>query len=76
MMFLNSSIKNRESRTKDQKNLAPMSQMYMYIYIYIWYIEDIEWGITSQVIFQVLAADKWRQFPPIIKAMISYLIFN
>ena len=55
-----------------------MSQMYMYIYIYIyiWYVEDIEWGITSQVIFQVLAADKWRQFPTIIKAMISYLIFN
>ena len=32
-----------------------------------WYIEDIEWGITNQVIFQALAAEQWKNFHAMIK---------
>jgi hypothetical protein len=41
-----------------------------------WFVEDIEWGITNQVIFQALAVEQWYQFPTMIKTMLSYLVRN
>ena len=34
-----------------------------------WFIEDIEWGITNQAIFQALVVEQWCQFPTMIKIM-------
>jgi hypothetical protein len=41
-----------------------------------WFVEDIEWGVTNQVIFQALAIEQWCQFPTMIKTMLSYLVRN
>jgi hypothetical protein len=38
-----------------------------------WYIEDIQWEIINQVIFQASAADQWWKFPFMIKTLLSYL---
>jgi hypothetical protein len=38
-----------------------------------WYVEDFQWGIASQVIFQALSAEQWRDFLTMIKTLLSYL---
>ena len=38
-----------------------------------WYVEDIEWGITNQVVFQILKAQKWSHFPQIIRSMLFHV---
>jgi len=42
-----------------------------------WFIEDTEWGITNQVIFQALVVlDQWWQFSSMIRTLLSYLAMN
>ena len=40
----------------------------------MWFFEDIDWGITNQVIFQILAPIQWIDYPMIIKAMLSWIV--
>ena len=41
-----------------------------------WFVEDIELGITNQVVFQALVAEQWCEFPTTIKTTLSYLVRN
>ena len=40
----------------------------------MWFFEDIDWGITNQVIFQILDPIQWIEYPMIIKAMLSWVV--